>query len=464
MTPNRPRGPRGLPLLGSLPQFARDPVAFLERLQRDFGDVVAFRLGPFRYWLVASPSGIEEVLVTQAGKVVKDRTTRSLSRVLGEGLVTSENPLWKRQRKLAAPSFTPRQIASYADIMVDAAHGGVERALTRGVGHYDVHHDMTEVTLEIVLRTLFGSLDDETERAGRAIADFMHAFEKEIRSPRRLMPRWLPSRTRRRMEAARSTLDSIVNGIISVRRASGEDRDDLLGRLLAARDEDGRGMDDQQLRDEAITVFAAGHETTAVALTMALWLLARHPEVQDALVAELDLVLDGRRPTLEDVRELELLDAVVKETMRLYPPVWAVGRAAVERLRVDGHDIEPGDQILLPEWLVHRDPRLWIGPEAFRPRRWLNGETDELPRFAYFPYAGGPRVCIGSHYAHLEALLVLATWLQRLRVAPDPSSPLALMPAVTMRPRAGLGLHVSPRAIATNREAASSLSRPRRKA
>jgi len=447
VAPTSPRatGPRGLPLLGSLPAFARDPIGFLEELQRDYGDVVPYRLGPMRYWLVASPAGVEQLLVGRAGQVEKDRTTHSLSRVLGQGLVTSENPLWKRQRRLAAPSFTPRQIATYADLMVQAGARGVERALARSEGGWDVHHDMTEITLEIVLRTLFGSFDDETERAGRAIAGFMHAFEAEIRSVRRLLPRWIPSRVRREMEASRADLEAIVDGFIGARRASGERGDDLLGRLLAARDDDGRGMDDEQLRDEAITVFAAGHETTALALTYALWLLARHPEVQTALVTELSDVVGDRLPALDDVRSLPLHDAVVKETMRLYPPVWVVGRMATAPLTIDGHAVSPGDQLLAPQWLVHRDPRLWIGPEAFRPVRWQNGETDDLPRFAYFPYAGGPRVCIGSHFAHLEAVLVLATWLQRIRVAPDPSSRLSLMPAVTLRPRDGLRLRLTAR-------------------
>ncbi|MEO0605532.1 MAG: cytochrome P450 [Myxococcota bacterium] len=438
-------GPRGMPLLGSLPWFARDPLGFFEDLQRDHGDVVPYRLGPYRYWLVASPAGMERVLVTEASKVTKDRTTRSLSRVLGDGLVTSENPLWKRQRKLAAPSFTPRQIASYADIMVDAAERGVQRVLAQPAGPRDVHHDMTEVTLEIVVRTLFGSFDDQTERAGRAIAGFMQAFESEIRSIRRLLPKWLPSRSRREMEASRATLESIVDGFIKARRTTGEMRDDLLGRLLAARDEAGRGMDDRQLRDEAITMFAAGHETTSVALGYALWQLARHPEIQDALVQELDDVVGDRLPTLDDARALVLHDAVIRETMRLYPPVWMVGRRAVEPFEVDGHRIEAGDQLLLSVWLAHRDPRHWTGPEAFRPMRWRNGETDDLPRFAYVPFAGGPRVCIGNHFAMLEAVLVLATWLRKLAVAPEPSARLALMPAVTLRPRHGLSLRVSPR-------------------
>jgi len=441
----RPTGPRGIPVLGSLPEFARDPIAFFERLRRDYGPVVRYRLGPARYWSVASPTGVEQVLVGQASRVQKDRTTRSLSRLLGQGLVTSESPLWKRQRRLAAPSFKPRQIASYADVMVQAADRGVRAALEGLPAERDVHHDMTEVTLEIVLRTLFGSFDEQTEQAGRAIGRFMQAFEDEVRSIRRLLPRWVPTSSQRAMERSRAALEAFVDGIIEARRASGEDRDDLLGRLLAARDEQGIGMEAEQLRDEAITVFAAGHETTAIALTMALWLVARHPEVQDALVAELDAVLGDRLPALADVEALSLHGAVIRETMRLYPPVWVVGRIAREPLVVDGHRIGAGDQILMPTWITHRDPELWIGPEAFRPRRWLDGETDDLPRFAYFPFGGGPRVCIGNHFATLEAVLVLAVWLQRLRVAPDPSSRLDLMPAVTLRPRGGLRLRVSAR-------------------
>ncbi|MEN0068255.1 MAG: cytochrome P450 [Myxococcota bacterium] len=443
----RVQGPRGYPLVGSLPEFARDPLAFFERLRREYGELVPYFIGPWRLWLVTSPADVEQVLVSQASKLHKDRATRSLSRVLGDGLVTSENPLWKRQRKLAAPSFTPRHIASYGDIMVDAANNGVERALRDGAARArDVHHDMNEVTLEIVLRTLFGSFDDETERAGRAIGRFMHAFEDEMRSVYRLLPRWVPNRHRREMDQARTTLEAIVEGLIQQRRASGEEHGDLLGRLLAARDEDGLGMDDEQLRDEAITVFAAGHETTAVALTYALWLVARHPEIQDRLAQEAQEVLSGRRPKHDDVSRLPWHEAVVKETMRLYPPVWIVGRAALEPLTIGDVRIKAGDQLLMSSWIVHQDPSLWTGPEAFRPVRWLNGETDDHPRFAYFPYGGGPRVCIGSHFAHLEAVLVLATYLQRLEVRPDPTSRLELQPVVTLRPRAGTRLFFSPRA------------------
>ena len=370
----------------------------------------------------------------------KDKITASLSRLLGNGLVTSHDPIWKQQRKLVAPSFRPSHIAHYGDVMVDAAHRHLERMEP---GERDIHDDMTEITLEIVLRTLFGTLDAETEATARGIATFMTAFEREVRSVWRMLPRWLSPHDRS-MRGARADLERVVGAVIEARRASGEPGDDLLGRLLAARDEDGTGMADDQLLDECITLFAAGHETTALALTYALWLVAEHPDVGQALRAEVSDVLGDRRARAVDVPALRLHDAVVRETMRLYPPAWVIGRTPVEPIEVGGHRVDPGEQIMVSPWVVHRDPRWWTEPAAFRPERWSNGETQDLHRFAYLPFGGGPRVCVGNHFAQMEAVLVLATCIQHLRVSTTARTQVSLMPAVTLRPRGGLRLHTEP--------------------
>lgn len=441
-----PAGPRGVPLLGNLPTFARDPIGFFDDIQRDYGDIVPYYIGTSRFWSISSPAAIEEVLIANASRLHKDLATRAIRRLLGHGLLTNENPHWKKQRKLASPSFTPRQIAAYAEVMVDVGTRSAERVGAAPDQPRDILHDMTEATLEIVLRTLFGTFDDTTEQAGRAIGTFMQAFEAEMRTVFRLLPRWVPTQGRTQMAEARQLLVTVLDQIIEARRTSGEERDDLLGRLLAARDEDGVGMSDVQLKDEAITVFAAGHETTALMMTYAFWLLAQHPEVQEQLWAEVDAVTQGEPLTLAHVERLVWHDAVIKETMRLYPPAWVIGRLALEPFTVGGHAIAEGDQLLIPTRVVHRDPRHFIGPEAFRPVRWRNGETEPLPRFAYFPFGGGPRVCIGNHFAILEGKLLLAAWTQRLRVRPDPSLRLELAPMITLRPRnETIPLYVSPR-------------------
>lgn len=440
--PAVPPGPRGVPLLGSLPSLGRDPLAFLTEVSREHGGIATYRLGHHVHWLITDPAAIEVVLIGLRRQTHKDETTNGLSRLLGQGLVTSEDPLWRRQRKLAAPSFRPSHLEAYGRAMVEAAVRGSEAVAP---GPRDVHVDMTEVTLEIVLRTLFGSVDPAGAQVGEAIADFMEAFEEEVRSFRRLLPAWVPTRGRRRVAAARRTIAEVLDPIIARERASTTEHDHLLGRLLAARDADGEGMSDEQLRDEAITLFTAGHETTALVLSYALWLLAHHVPIQEQLVAEGRAVLGERLPTAADLPRLKLHQAVVRETMRLYPPAWAMGRTPIEDVEVCGHTIRVGEQIMIPQWVVHRDPRWWREPLAFRPERWMGPETEDLPRFAYFPFGGGPRICIGNHFAMLEAVLVLAVWLQRHCLVPVPGAQLELMPAVTLRPRSGVWLELSAR-------------------
>ena len=439
--PGRIEGPRGAPLIGSLPQLARDPLGFLTQLSRDHGDLVPYRIGRQRHWMLSDPDLIEEVLVTHRHRVVKDEVTRSLSRLLGQGLLTSENPRWRRNRKLAAPSFQPRHLFAYGEAMVEATR---RRLAIVGDGPRDVYADMTEITLEIVLRTLFGSMDPTSERVGRAVVAFMESFEEEVRSFRRLLPAWVPTAGRKRIAHSRRVLADALQSIIADRQRADDPGDDLLGRLLAARDDEGAGMDAVQLKDEAITLFAAGHETTALTLSYALWLVARRPEIAATLATERREVCGDRDPTAADLPALVWHDAVIRESMRLYPPAWMVGRRPTEPIEVGGQRIDPADQLMMPQWVVHRDPRWWPDPEAFRPERWRS-DTPDRPRFAYFPFGGGPRVCVGNHFAQMEAVLVLAAWLSQVDAAPVPEARLSLMPAVTLRPRTGVHLDLTRR-------------------
>ena len=268
----------------------------------------------------------------------------------------------------------------------------------------------------------------------------MTEFQQIGLSWRRLLPAFLLRESIERIDDARDELDEILYAIIRERRAQGSEGDDLLGRLLEATDEEGAQMTDQQLRDEVATLFLAGHETTALALSYALLFLARHPPARARLREEVDEVLGGRPATMADVPALRFTDAVIRESMRLYPPVYAIGREALEDCVIAGWVVPRGAQVLMPQWTVHRDPRWFSDPEAFLPERWLDGLADRLPRFAYFPFGGGARVCVGNHFATLEAILVLATLMQHLDVRADPGFRLTLSPSVTLRPRRGVQL------------------------
>lgn len=430
------RGPSGLPLVGVLWQIRGDPLGFFTRVARDYGRVARFRVGTTDIWLLSHPSDIEELLVGHRDQTIKDRSTRALSPVLGQGLLTSEGATWKRHRKLAAPSFQPRHLAVYADTMVDAA---LRHLPPPGAG--DVHDVTTRLTLDIVVRTLFGGdPGSAADRVGPVLGGLMDAFEREQRTLWRLVPPWVPGPHRRRVREGTVELDALILALVRARRSLPAG-DDLLSRLLEARDEDGRGMDDQQVRDEALTLFLAGHETTSIALTHALWLLARHPVVQERVRAEV-LALDGE-PSFATLPRLIETRAVVQEVLRLYPPAWAFGREPVVPISIGGHRIPAGVQVVVSPWVVHHDRQWWTAPEQFRPERWATDAVREMPRFAYFPFGGGPRVCVGNHFATMETTLVLATWLRHRTFEPVSGFVPELIPAVTLRPRNGMQLRVA---------------------
>ncbi|HLU68750.1 MAG TPA: cytochrome P450, partial [Kofleriaceae bacterium] len=389
-----PTGPRGVPLFGSLGAFARDPLAFVTRVAREHGDLARFQVAGTTIYLVSSPALVQELLVGRHGSSIKDQITRGLTRALGQGLLTSEGERWRRQRKRAAPSFSRADIAVYGDTMVESA-----RTLARRMGDgevRDVHADMTGVTLEVVVRTLFdvASVPD-ADRVGDTVSSLVESYRTAYVGWQRLLPDWVPTPSRRRFHRSVRDIDRVLAPILRDARASGRRGSDLLSRLIAAVDEDGTGMSDTELRDEIVTLFLAGHETTAIALTAALYLLGEHPEVRARALAEIDEVLGGRPARAADAPRLRYLDAVVREAMRVYPPAWILGREATEDLELGGVTIERGAQLLVSQWVIHRDARWFPEPERFRPERWLDGATEGLPRYAYMPFGGGPRVCIG---------------------------------------------------------------------
>lgn len=442
-----PPGPRGvLDVARTFRGFTSDPAPAMLRITQQHGGTAGFRVGREPIVILGEPELVGEVLLDKDGVYIKDRITRGLSVFLGQGLLTSEGDPWRRQRKLIAPSLTRKHIAGYAASMVRLAR---EYASTLEAGEVrDVAADMSTVTLEIVVTTLFGTaLGTGHQEVGHAIDSLMDDFQTLTHSWRRAMPEWIPFTARRRMRVTTRAIDDVVNRVIRERRASGTLGDDLLSRLLAARDESDptRGMDDRQLRDEVVTLFLAGHETTATALAWTLLLLAEHPEVDARVAAEVDRVVGDRAATADDLPALTFCKAVLDESMRIYPPAHIIGREPTRDVRLGRWDIPAGTALLISPWALHHDPRFFDDPEAFRPDRWLDGSTERLPRHAYLPFGGGPRVCVGNHFAILEAVLTLASIVQKVRFERTSRKEIAIQPAVTLRPRDGLPLRVRPR-------------------
>jgi cytochrome P450 len=439
-----PPGPPGTLLGGNLPAFRRDRLDFMRQCTRDYGDVVALRLGPRRLFLVNHPDGIEEVLVTQARNFIKHFALRGDPFVLGNGLLTSEGDFWLRQRRLIQPAFLPSRIAVYAPAMVAAA----ERLMsTWQVGETrDLLVEMKRLTLAIAAETLFGA--DATNNAAtvnRALQVLQEHFITRFNSLVKT-PIWLPTRANLRFRRAVRELDAIVYDFIHKRRASGSDRPDLLSLLLRARDEDGGGqMTDRQVRDEAMTLFLAGHETTALALSWTWYSLTQNPAAEERLLAEVREVLGGRAPTAEDWPRLKFTEHVVQEAMRLYPPVYAFGREASTTCTITGFRVPAGTTILMSPWVVHRDPRFYEAPEQYRPERWSSDAVRTMPKFAYCPFGGGPRICIGNSFAMMEMVLLVATLVQRFRFTLLPEPAVVPSPTFTLRPRNGIPVQLERR-------------------
>jgi cytochrome P450 len=437
VAPRRVPGPASRFGLRNLARFARDQLGMLRDVAQTYGDVACVELLGQRYYLVSHPDDIEAVLVKHARVMLRDRHSVVLERALGKGLLTSDGERWRHQRRLMAQAFVPRRIQSYGAAMARVTDAGLRR--WRDGAEVNVHQEMSRLTMEVVADVLFGSgLAAQDVALVRDSMETVNEFFANSPEAVVLLPAWVPTPRNRRMNAAVASLDALIYQIIARRRA-GEPRDDLLGTLLAAQDDDGARMSDGQLRDEAMTLFLAGHETTALALAHTLYLLGTHPEVAERLRAELDAVLGDRLPTADDARALPFTERVLKESLRLYPPAWTTGREAAEEVEVGGYRIPKGAQILASPWVVQRDARWFPDPERFDPDRWEGARGKETPRFAYFPFGGGPRVCIGSHFAMLEATLMLALIARRWRVELLPGQTLTFKPSVTLR-QAGEGL------------------------
>lgn len=449
MIPHAP----GLPWLGLMPSMARDPLSTLHGLAMTHGPIVRFTLLGTPYFLIADPAYIREVLVTQAEAFPKaDRDLAIMGPLLGYGLLTTNGAQHRTYRKLAQPAFHAKRIVTYTDAMTHYATATADRWQDGAV--YDMSIELLRTTMYIVAKTLFNTdattMAAEADAIGTAthqlqeIADYDFTWSGVI-------PQWAPTRENRLRKGARQQIDRLIEGMIAARRATTvngavQDQGDLLSMLLLAEDEEGRRLTDAEVRDEAINLFVAGHETTANALTWTTYLLSQHPAVAARLQAELDNVLQGRTPTLADLTQLPYTAQVIKEAMRLYPPAWVLNtRQATMDVTIDGYTIPAGAKLFVAPYVMHRLPQYFADPEEFRPERFTPEFEAHLPRFAYMPFGGGPRVCIGNSFAMMEAQLVLATLAQRFAFHLAPTAKVATQPLITLMAKHGMPLRVEAR-------------------
>jgi len=424
--------------MGVMREFNRDQLSFIERARREYGDVVWMRFLYVPALFLYHPDDVEYVLVTNPKNFIKSMSLRSnfFQRLVGNGLLTSQGEEWKRARRLSQPAFHRERVGSYAGVMVDYTRrlaSNWQEGETR-----DIHPDMMRLTLEIVVQCLFSAdVSHDVDQVGATLKELVKPFASQA-TLKWILNNRLPTPAHLRFHVLAKKIDNVVYRIISERRASGKDTGDLLSMLLAARDEDGSQMSDRQLRDEVMTLFLAGHETTALTLAWSWYLLGRDPEAERRFHDELDEVLGDRAPTAADLPRLKFTEQIAKESMRLYPPAYGLGREAIKDCEIGGYRVPAGTQVFMFQWATQRDPRFYDEPLAFLPERWNEAFIERLPKYAYFPFGGGPRACIGASFAMMEIVLCLATIGQKFRLELVPDHPVSIFPAMSLRPKDGI--------------------------
>jgi cytochrome P450 len=441
-----PSGPKGKLLTGHLKEFQKDPLQFLTKMAKEYDHVSQFRLGPLqKVNLITNPDMIKEILVTKQKYFVKSRDLKRLKSLVGEGLLTSEKDFHLKQRRLIQPTFKKTHIDSYGQDMIDTTYryiskweGGIERQISE---------DMMNITLGIITKTMFSmELEEGFDVIGEPIEKVMKLAIKRMRAILPL-PLWIPTKANREYKKAVQALDDVLFTIINQRREDVEKHNDLLGILMRARnEEDGLGMDDEQLRDELMTIFLAGHETTANALSWTLYLLSQNPEAEVKLHEEIARVVGNKPLTPNLFNQLPYTQNIFWESMRLFPPAYVIGRQVVEDIHIGDYWFKKGEMLLISQYVMHRNPQYFENPHSFYPERFENNFLKTLPTFAYFPFGGGPRVCIGNHFAIMEAVLVLTCIAQRYRFTLAPIHHVVRpQPLITLRPKRGLRMIVEKR-------------------
>jgi cytochrome P450 len=437
-------GPRGLPFLGSVLPAWRDPLSLFLDARATYGDVVRFKFGPFDYYLVVDPDAVRHVLVDEAKTYTKSRNYLGLKIVLGEGLLTSEGDHWRRQRKLTQPAFRRERLTGFADQMSLATRDMLARwdreDGARNGQEICIHAEMMRLTFRMVGLTLFSSdVDGDARDVGAAMNVAMHWANDYAEAFFRIPP-YIPTPANVRFKRAMKILDGVVYRLIAERRRSTRGYgDDLLGMLMESTEEGtSRGMTDEQLRDEVITMVLAGHETTANLLAWTFLLLSKHPDVERRLREEVRRVLSDRAPGVEDVRALTYTRMVLEEALRLYPPAWMFERQNVRPDVLGDYRIAPGSIVGICPYVLHRHPEHWENPEGFDPERFRPERAEGRARYAYLPFGGGARTCIGNHFAMMEAQIVLAMVVRERRLELVPEHPVVVDPMITLRPKHGI--------------------------
>ncbi len=427
---------------GNLLHYRRDPLGYLMDNARRYGDVVLIMFGKWPGYQINHPDDVQQVLVKQAHKFHKAIIYKStLSEYLGNGLLISDGDFWRRQRSLAQPAFHHRRVQAYADVMTE--YSVQLRESWRAGETRDIAHEMMSLTLFIVAKTLFDAdIRGEQNQIAEALEVLLRSVIEQSQKIIHL-PDWVPTPARQRKRWSIDTLHEITMDIIRQRRASGEDKGDLLSMLISAESETGERMTDEQVRDEALTIVLAGHETTANALTWTFYLLSEHPEVEARLREEIVSVLGGQPPTLADLPRLTYTEQVIKESMRLYPPAWSFARSAIEETELGGYLIPKHSTVIILPYVIHRDSRWFADPERFDPERFSPERESDIPKYAYLPFGGGPRICIGNAFAMMEAKIILASILQRWRLQRVSNAPVVPEPLVTLRPKGGLPMRIT---------------------
>lgn len=426
-------GPRRLPLLGNLPAFGRDPLGFLVRLRDEFGDAVTWSLGPRRSLFLFHPQHIAELLGAVEHSFDILDTGWAFKQVTGQSVILSRGADWRRKRSLVQPTVRPRQVRAYAATMTECAREAADR--WQDGERIDVHREMVLITQRVVVRTLFGGdLGDRTRALGDAMEVAQREIGAELRGVNLFLPAWVRTPSRRRVLGAVAVVDAEVGRLIRERaEAGGEPGDDLLGRLLAARDTQGLPLSAKEVRDEAVTLWAAGHETTSTLLTWIWYLLGTAPQARARLDEELGRVLGGRPPAIDDYEHLPWAQQIVKKALRVRPPVWLIPAVAREGATLGGTRVAAGTIVWCSQWTTHRDARWFPDPTAFRPERWSPDAPDAVPDHAWFPFGGGQRTCLGARFALVEAVMVLATLAQRCAVEVEPGEP-EILPGLLLQP------------------------------
>jgi cytochrome P450 len=448
--PTRPPGPHinlVLAVIGQMfpKRFPFDPLEFGLNIAREFGDIAHYQVGPLHVYQLAHPDFAKQILVEEPEKYYKARLIKqAFGPFAGQGLLTSDGAVWKRQRKLIQPAFHHGQLVAYGTTMVDHAQRMIDSFEDGAL--VEIPEEMARLTLAIVVQTLFGAdVTGDSKEVGGLMVAVLDAANDRLNSIVRF-PSWVPTRRNREEQRALRRIDTLLNRFIEEHRTSRRAPADLLSVLLAATDEEsGIGMSDRQLHEEMMTLFLAGHETTAMALTWTWYLLSQSPQVEEKLVAEVSRVLQGRAPTVADLPFLPYTEMVVRESMRLYPPAPGFAREPIEDVRIGGYDVPRGSLITVNTYALHRDPRFFNDPERFDPERFATGWEDRIPRYAFLPFGGGPRVCIGNGFAMMEARLIVATVAQRWRLSLEPDQRIVPAQLVTMRPKNGMRMRATRR-------------------